>query len=76
MPEPIGILLMLHEDRWFVETVATLDQSARVESIALSSSTEIPHSQIYSIKRSRQPIVIVDAVIHPTLATDTSLSLN
>lgn len=75
MPEPIGILLMLHEDRWFVETVATLDQSARVESIALSS-TEIPHSQIYSIKRSRQPIVIVDAVIHPTLATDTSLSLN
>jgi predicted ATPase/signal transduction histidine kinase len=65
-----GVLLMPHENHWFVKAVTTVDQPARVESIALSSSSEVPHSLIHSIKRSLQSVVILDATAHPTLATD------
>jgi predicted ATPase/signal transduction histidine kinase len=65
-----GALLMPRQQQWFVEAIATVDQPARVESIALSSSLEIPHALINSVKRSRQPVAIVDVANHPTLATD------
>jgi hypothetical protein len=65
-----GALLMPRENQWFVEAVATVDQPAQVQSIALSDSLELPHGLIHSVKRSLQPVVIVDATAHPTLATD------
>lgn len=65
-----GALLMPHEHQWFVEAVATLDQPARVQSLALSSSSEIPHVLINTVKRSLQPVVVVEASTHTTLATD------
>jgi predicted ATPase/signal transduction histidine kinase len=65
-----GALLMRHQQQWFVEAVATLDAPARVESIAVESSPEIPHTLINTVKRSLRPIVIVDVAAHPTLSTD------
>ena len=63
-------LLMPHQEQWFVEAVAYLDQPAQVESIALTESSEFPHKLIHQIKRSLQPVVIVDARVHPTWSTD------
>ena len=65
-----GALLMPHHDQWFVEAVAVLDQPARIESIALSHSLEIPQGLINTVKRSQQPVVIIDAAADLTLATD------
>ena len=65
-----GALLMPHENEWFVEAVATVDQPARVQSVALSNSQEIPHALVDTVKRSLQPEVIVDVAAHFTLATD------
>ncbi|MCU0552360.1 MAG: trifunctional serine/threonine-protein kinase/ATP-binding protein/sensor histidine kinase [Leptolyngbya sp. Prado105] len=65
-----GALLMPHDQQWFVEAIATIHQTAQVQSVALSDSLELPHSLIHSVKRSLQPVVIVDATAHPTLATD------
>ncbi|MBE9101864.1 ATP-binding sensor histidine kinase, partial [Vacuolonema iberomarrocanum] len=65
-----GALLMPHKDGLFVEAIATLNQPARVESISLSDSPEIPHSLINIVKRSLQPSIIMDAAAHPTLAMD------
>lgn len=65
-----GVLLMPREQKWFVEAVAKLDQPVQVEAIALFDSLEIPQGLIHNVKRSRQPIVIVDAMAHPTLAND------
>lgn len=66
-----GVLLIPHDNQWFVEAVATIDRPAQIQSIALSSSSEVPHSLINTVKRSREAVVIVDASAHPTLATDT-----
>ncbi len=65
-----GALLMPHNNQWFVEAIANLDQPTRVQSIALSSSPEVPHGLINMVKRNLQPVVIMDAKLHPTLATD------
>ncbi len=65
-----GALLMPSEQDWFVEAVATLDRPTRIDSIPLSDSTEIPHSLINSVKHSLQAAVILNAAVHPTLATD------
>ncbi len=65
-----GALLMLREQQWFVEAIATLDQPTQVQSIALSNNSEISHTLVNIVKRSLQPVVIVDAAVHPTLATD------
>ncbi|MCC5614790.1 trifunctional serine/threonine-protein kinase/ATP-binding protein/sensor histidine kinase [Nostoc sp. CHAB 5836] len=65
-----GALLMPRENQWFVEAVATVDRPAQMQSIALSSSSEVPHSLINTVKRSREPVVVVDALTHPTLAVD------
>ncbi|MBW4465015.1 MAG: AAA family ATPase [Pegethrix bostrychoides GSE-TBD4-15B] len=65
-----GALLMPHDNQWFVEAVAVIDQPSRVQSIALSDSSELPQSLIHTVKRSLQPVVILDATTHPTLAMD------
>ncbi|UBF23579.1 GAF domain-containing protein [Kovacikia minuta CCNUW1] len=65
-----GALLMPQENQWFVKALATVDQPVRVQSIALADSGEVPHTLINSVKRSLQPIVVVDAAAHPALATD------
>jgi predicted ATPase/signal transduction histidine kinase len=65
-----GALLMPCENQWFVEAVATVDQPAQIEAIALSSSSSVPQSLINAVKRSREPVVVVDALTHPTLAVD------
>lgn len=65
-----GVLLMPRDHQWFVEAIATIDQPAHVQSIALPSSPEIPQSLINTVKRSLKPVVIMDATLHLTLATD------
>jgi PAS domain S-box-containing protein len=65
-----GALLMPREQQWFVEAIATLDQPARVQAIALDNSPDVPQSLINIVKHSRQAVVIADAAAHPTLATD------
>jgi PAS domain S-box-containing protein len=65
-----GVLLMPHDHQWFVEAIATIDHPAQIKSIALADSPELPHSLINNVKRSREPVVIVNAAVHPTLAID------
>jgi predicted ATPase/signal transduction histidine kinase len=65
-----GALLMPRDNQWFVEAVATVDRPARVQSIALSNCSEVPQSLINTVKRNREPVTIVDASVHPTLAMD------
>lgn len=65
-----GVLLMPHENEWFVEAIATIDQPAQVQSTPLTSSSVVPHALINTVKRNQEPIVIVDASVHPTLAID------
>ncbi|MEB3358849.1 MAG: GAF domain-containing sensor histidine kinase [Synechococcales bacterium] len=65
-----GALLMPQRQQWFVEAIATVDQPAIIQSIALSDSLEIPQSLIHLVKRSLQPVVVADAAAHPTFATD------
>ncbi|MGI0486770.1 trifunctional serine/threonine-protein kinase/ATP-binding protein/sensor histidine kinase [Pantanalinema rosaneae CENA516] len=65
-----GGLLMPRQNQWFVEAIATLDHPAQVTSVALSESQELPHSLINTVRRNLQPVVIVEAAAHPTLATD------
>lgn len=65
-----GALLLPQEQDWLVRAVATLDQPVQVQAIAFSDNTDLPHSLIHKVKRDLQPIVLVDAVAHPTWATD------
>ncbi|WNZ25227.1 AAA family ATPase [Leptolyngbya sp. NK1-12] len=65
-----GALILPREDQWYVEAVASLNYSAQAQSILLPNSHEVPQSLINSVKRSLKPVVVIDAVIHPTLATD------
>jgi predicted ATPase/signal transduction histidine kinase len=65
-----GALLMPREDQWFVEAIATLDQPAQVQSIALSQSSDVSQGLVNTVKHSLEPVVIVDATLHPTLGTD------
>jgi predicted ATPase/signal transduction histidine kinase len=65
-----GALLMPHDDQWFVEAIAALDQPVHIQSTALSTSHEIPQTLINTIKRTLHPIVIADASVHPLLTTD------
>ena len=63
-------LLMPQANQWFVEAVATVDQPAQVQSVALSDSSEIAHTLVNSVKRTWQPVVIADVAAHPSLVTD------
>jgi predicted ATPase/signal transduction histidine kinase len=65
-----GALLMPRDHQWFVEAIATIDQPAQIEAIALSSSSEVPQSLINTVKRSQESVVVVDASVHLTLVTD------
>jgi predicted ATPase/signal transduction histidine kinase len=69
-----GALLMPRQQQgqqqWFVEAIATAEQEAKVDSIALSSSRSIPHALINMVKRSQKPVVIGNATAHSILATD------
>ncbi len=65
-----GVLLLPHEQKWFVEAVARFDQPTKIQSVALSSSVEVPHAVIHTVKRSLQPIVIVEATTHAVFAAD------
>ncbi len=56
-----GVLLMPQADRWFIEAIAALGHPAQVNSVALSESTELPHVLIDRVKRSLQPVIVVDA---------------
>ncbi len=65
-----GALLMPREQRWFVEAVATVEQPAQVQSIALSSSTTVPRRLINTVQHNLEPTIIIDATLHPMLAAD------
>ena len=63
-------LLMSQANHWFIEAVATVNQPAQVQSVALSDSSEIAHPIVNSVKRTLQPVVIVDATTHADLVAD------
>ncbi|GAB4306126.1 MAG: AAA family ATPase [Oscillatoriaceae cyanobacterium] len=63
-------LLLSRDQQWFVEAVAIVDQPAKIQSVPLSESLDLPLVLIQNVKRNLQPVVIVDAVVHPTLATN------
>ncbi|MEH1991416.1 trifunctional serine/threonine-protein kinase/ATP-binding protein/sensor histidine kinase [Nostoc sp.] len=64
-------LLLLKEDRLLVEAMAQVGQQSTVlQSIFVEDSADVPHSLIYAVKRSLQPTVIFDAILHPTLIAD------
>ncbi|NJK37685.1 MAG: AAA family ATPase [Oscillatoriales cyanobacterium RM2_1_1] len=65
-----GVLLLPRDQEWCVEAVATTDQPAQIQSVPLSESPDLPPALIQTVKRSLQPVVIVDALAHPTLATN------
>lgn len=65
-----GALLMCHDDQWWIEAVATVEQPAHVQSIPLSEYVDIPEALIHTVRRSLEPMVIVDATAHPLVATD------
>ncbi|MGC9524668.1 MAG: trifunctional serine/threonine-protein kinase/ATP-binding protein/sensor histidine kinase [Limnospira sp.] len=65
-----GVLLMSQENQWFVEAVATVGQSAQVQSIPLANYPDLPQGLIHWVKRSLEPRIILDAANHPSWATD------
>jgi signal transduction histidine kinase len=65
-----GALLMPRDSQWFVEAVATIDQLAQVKPTAFEQSEDIPCALINTVKRNLESVVIIDATVHETLATD------
>jgi predicted ATPase/signal transduction histidine kinase len=65
-----GALLMPRQQEWFIEAIAQLDQPVQVQAIPVSDCSEICHRLIGTVRHTLQPVVIVDAIDHPTLATD------
>jgi predicted ATPase/signal transduction histidine kinase len=65
-----AVLLMPRQQDWFVEAVALLHHPVQVEAIALSNSTDFPHSLINQVKRNSQSVVITDTLNHPQFAND------
>ncbi|MEH1858633.1 MAG: AAA family ATPase [Nostoc sp.] len=64
-------LLLLKEDRLVVEATAQVGQQSKVlQSIFVEDSADVPHSLIYTVKRSLQPTVILDTTLHPVLIAD------
>ncbi|MEO1125511.1 MAG: AAA family ATPase [Cyanobacteria bacterium J06639_16] len=66
-----GALLMPHKQQWFVEAVATVNRPTQTVATALSQSSAVPQALINTVRRNLEPVVIVDATTHPTLASDT-----
>ncbi|MEH1781557.1 MAG: AAA family ATPase [Nostoc sp.] len=64
-------LLLLKEDRLLIESTAEVGQQSTVlQSIFVEDSADVPHSLIYTVKRSLQPIVIINATVYPALIAD------
>ncbi|WP_366839359.1 ATP-binding protein [Nostoc sp. LPT] len=64
-------LLLLKEDRLVIEATAQVGQQSTVlQSIFMEDSADIPHSLIYTVKRSLQPTLILDITLHPVLIAD------
>ncbi|MBD2157643.1 ATP-binding sensor histidine kinase [Leptolyngbya sp. FACHB-16] len=66
-----AVLLRPQEQEWFIEAIATIDCPAQIQSVPVSSSSEIAQAVIHAVKRNCEPVVIVDAGAHPMLARDT-----
>ncbi|MDM9581322.1 AAA family ATPase [Nostoc sp. GT001] len=64
-------LLLLKEGRLLVEATAQVGQRSTVlQSIFMEDSADVPHSLICAVKRSLEPTVIFDAILHPALIAD------
>ncbi|MEH1978242.1 MAG: AAA family ATPase [Nostoc sp.] len=64
-------LLLLKEDRLLIEATAKVGQQSTVlQSIFVEDSADVPHSLIYTVKRSLQPTVIINATVYPALIAD------
>jgi signal transduction histidine kinase len=64
------VILMPQQQEWFVEAVATIDEPVQVESVPLSSRTDLPHRLIRTVRQSLQSSLIFDTLNHPTLIDD------
>ncbi|MEL6384442.1 MAG: ATP-binding protein, partial [Cyanobacteria bacterium J06626_18] len=64
------VLLMPQKNQWFVEAIATVDQPAQVQSVALCDSSDIANTLIHIVKRTLEPVVIMNAAAHPSLVSD------
>ncbi|MEM1311778.1 MAG: PAS domain S-box protein, partial [Cyanobacteria bacterium P01_H01_bin.153] len=65
-----GVLLLPREDDWFVEAIAAFGQPLQIEAVQERESTEIPHALINLARHRLEPVVIADATVHLSLATD------
>jgi PAS domain S-box-containing protein len=65
-----GALLLLHDQQWFVDAVATVGQLTRLESIYLPNSTEISQVLVNIVTRNLEPVMIADAMVDPILKED------
>ncbi|MEH2049885.1 trifunctional serine/threonine-protein kinase/ATP-binding protein/sensor histidine kinase [Nostoc sp.] len=64
-------LLLLKEDRLLIEATAEVGQKSTVlQSIFVEDSADVPHSLIYTVKRSLQPTVIINATVSLALIAD------
>ncbi len=64
------LLLMPQESQWWIEAMATLEATPRVESIPLSSYPEIAETLVHTVRRSLKPMVVAHALLHPRLSGD------
>jgi signal transduction protein with GAF and PtsI domain len=70
-----AVLLMPQKQDWFVEAVAVVDQPIKVEAIAFSNSSDLPHSLVNTVKRNLQHVVIRDMQNYPLFATDSYMKI-
>ncbi|MBN3872509.1 AAA family ATPase [Nostoc sp. JL33] len=65
------VLLLLKKGRLVVEASAEVGQQSTVlQSIFIEDSADVPHSLIYTVKRSLQPTVIFNTTADPALIAD------
>ncbi|MBG1265081.1 trifunctional serine/threonine-protein kinase/ATP-binding protein/sensor histidine kinase [Nostoc sp. WHI] len=64
-------LLLLKKGKLVVEATAQVgQQSTMLQSIFLEDSVDVPHSLIYTVKRSLQTTIILDTTVDSTLIAD------
>ncbi|MDZ8185750.1 MAG: AAA family ATPase [Nostoc sp. ChiSLP02] len=65
------VLLLSENGRLLVQAIANIENSATLlNPQPMEESLEIPLSPINTVKRSLQPLVIVDAIVHPRFSND------
>ncbi|BAY23097.1 multi-sensor signal transduction histidine kinase [Calothrix sp. NIES-2100] len=65
------VLILLNHNQLHIEAVAQVGKPPVVlQSIPLSASEDLPVSLVYTVKRTLQPIVIIDATVHPSLLAE------